>query len=67
MHVEVNSRLCCGYALCVDIAPGIFTINPRGKAESLAGSIPQDLEEAARAAERECPAAAITIHDSGLL
>lgn len=67
MHVEVHSRLCCGYALCADIAPAIFTINPGGKAESLAGAIPGDLEEAARTAARECPGSAITIHDSGLL
>lgn len=68
MHVEVNPRLCCGYALCVEIAPAIFTINPvSGKAECSAGSIPHELEEAGRAAARECPAAAITIHDSELL
>lgn len=35
IHAEVDPRRCCGYRLCVDAAPGVFAINPAGKAESV--------------------------------
>lgn len=65
IHAEVDPRRCCGYLLCVDAAPGVFAINPAGKAESALGDIPADLEAAVRSAAHECPSAAITIRAAG--
>jgi ferredoxin len=65
VHAEVDPRRCCGYRLCVDVAPDVFAINAAGKAETLVGDIPAGLEAAARAAAQECPSAAITIRAAG--
>lgn len=65
IHAEGDPRRCCGYRLCVDVAPGVFAINPAGKAESVVGDIPAGLEAAARVAAHGCPSAAITIHGGG--
>ncbi|WP_272937419.1 ferredoxin [Mycolicibacterium elephantis] len=65
VHAEVDPRRCCGYQLCVDVAPSVFAINAAGKAELLVRDIPADLEVNARAAAHECPSAAITVRASG--
>ncbi|WP_081845367.1 ferredoxin [Mycolicibacterium aromaticivorans] len=66
IHAEVDPRRCCGYQLCVDVAPGVFAINSAGKAESVMGDIPAGLEVAARAAAHQCPSGAIAIRAAGL-
>jgi ferredoxin len=65
IHAEVDPRRCCGYRLCLDVAPGVFAINSAGKAESVVSDIPADQEQAARVAAQECPSAAITIRAAG--
>nr|AAZ78220.1 putative ferredoxin [Mycobacterium sp. CH-2] len=64
VHADIDPRRCCGYRLCVDVAPDVFAINAAGKAETLVGDIPVGLVVAARAASHECPSAAITIRDA---
>jgi len=66
MRVEVNPCLCCGYRICVDIAPNVYRVNSLGKAECLFDVVPHDLEEEAHIAARECPSGAITVHDNVL-
>lgn len=63
-RVEVDPRRCCGYRICVEIAPEIFAMNALGKSESLIDVLTPGLEKAAREAARECPAGAIMVHES---
>ncbi|WP_232076036.1 ferredoxin [Mycobacterium gallinarum] len=40
VHADIDPRRCCGYRLCVDVAPDVFAINAAGKAKTLVGDIP---------------------------
>lgn len=63
MRAEVNSTLCCGYQVCVEIAPTVYQVNLRGKAETMFDIVPEDLRDQARRGARECPAGAIALYD----
>ena len=61
MRVEVDSRRCCGYRLCVEASPDVFRINAMGKAVVALEPIPAERHDAVRTAARECPGAAIKL------
>lgn len=61
MRVDIDQRRCCGYRLCVEVAPNVFQINSAGKAFVVPDQIPAECQEDARAAAKECPSAAIQV------
>lgn len=60
IRVHVDDEQCFGYARCVQIAPGTFSLNSDGN--SVAGP-PSEAEEVIREAAWACPMQAITITD----
>ncbi|MDQ1498037.1 MAG: ferredoxin [Actinomycetota bacterium] len=64
MHVHVNLEKCCGYALCAEVCPEVFTINNDGFAEAVHSAVPPELEAKAGAGAAACPAKAIVVTDS---
>lgn len=62
MQIRILRNECCGHAECVEIAPAVFALDPRGKATVLdpEADTPEKLIEAAAA----CPCAAIEILDN---
>lgn len=60
MKVEVKKSLCCGHAICLEVAPEIFDLGEDGKAFLLREVGPAD-EAETREAALECPARAIII------
>ncbi|HEX4395658.1 MAG TPA: ferredoxin [Mycobacterium sp.] len=63
MQVEVDPRRCCGYQLCVEVAPDLFEINSAGKARVLVDAVPVERHDAVRGAARECPQDAIRVRE----
>ena len=59
MKVTVDQDLCISCGTCVDICPDVFNWNDDGKAESVVGTIPDDLEDDVQEALESCPTDAI--------
>lgn len=62
MRVEVDSQRCQGHALCVLVAPEVFTTDAeQGQSISLQGEIPPHLLAKAEAAVAGCPERALSV------
>jgi ferredoxin len=61
MHVEIDPRRCCGYRLCVEVAPDLFEVTSTGKAQLRVEDVAPERHEALRRTVRECPQDAIRI------
>ena len=61
MKITVDTDRCQGHNRCHAVAPDLFDIDDLGYATAAPGSVPADLEAAARLAEANCPEHAITI------
>jgi ferredoxin len=61
LQIRILRHECCGHAECVEIAPDVFALDTRNKAQVLDpnADTPEKLIEAANA----CPCAAIEILD----
>lgn len=60
MRIQIDLDLCCGHALCVDVAPELFEMHDDDKAYVRRDLSAAD-EDRARDAERICPQMAITV------
>ncbi|MHB8572323.1 MAG: ferredoxin [Candidatus Dormibacteria bacterium] len=61
LRVIVDRRLCTGNGACLRAAPGVFELDPEGKAlVRNAGAAPEEL---VREAARACPTGAIILLD----
>jgi ferredoxin len=61
MRVKVDRELCQGHNRCFAEAPGIFELDDELKSVVRVDVVPPELEDAVRAAVRNCPERAITI------
>jgi len=62
MRVRVLRDQCAGHALCNATAPRLFGLDEEGQAMPLiAGDVPADQENDARAAAATCPESALVI------
>ena len=66
MKVRVDFDLCTGHGRCYELAPDVFGEDERGHCRPLVEALPPELEEQARAAERNCPERAIRLESEGL-
>lgn len=64
LTIVVDRGKCCGYTLCAAEAPEVYSIDAQGFAVA-PESVPASLEAAARKGADVCPAAAITVTQSG--
>lgn len=64
MHVSVNLSRCCGYALCAEVSPEVFTIDDDGFAQVIHSTVPPELQAKARAGTTACPAKAIVLTET---
>ncbi len=63
MKVHIDTRLCQGNIICVEVAPEVFKINREGVGEVYTEDIPADLEPKVQEAIDKCPRKAIFIDD----
>ena len=62
MKVTIDSEKCQGHGRCFILAPTLFDSDDLGQGVVIGdGTVPPDLEDAARLAEQNCPEYAITI------
>jgi len=62
LRVHVDPEKCQGHNRCYAIAPDLFDVDDLGFAtERNGGSVPEQMEDQARAAVANCPEFAITI------
>jgi ferredoxin len=62
MKVTIDSEKCQGHGRCFSLAPTLFDSDDLGQGVVIGdGTVPPELEDAARLAEQNCPEYAITI------
>ncbi len=61
MKVRVDADICAGFGVCLGLSPEVFELHDDGYAIVLVGEVPEEYEEAVRAAVGQCPANAISI------
>jgi ferredoxin len=67
MRVSVDDETCQGHGRCYATAPALFEADDLGNGHEIGdGSVPPDLEHAARVAVANCPEQAISIDESHL-
>ena len=64
MKVQVDSGICAGFGVCLGLCPDVFELHDDGYAVVLVGEVPQEHEDAVRAAVSQCPANAISLSDA---
>jgi ferredoxin len=63
MRVTVDLDACTGHGRCYSLGPDVFGADDAGHCELLVEEVPPELEEQARAGERNCPEHAIALED----
>ncbi len=62
MKVTIDADKCQGHGRCFSLAPSLFDSDDLGQGVVIGdGTVPSDLEDAARLAEQNCPEYAIEI------
>lgn len=61
LRVIADRSRCCGYGLCAQMCPEIYTLDADGLIVLAQDTVPPGLEEAAREGAAACPAEAIVI------
>jgi ferredoxin len=60
LYVRVTSK-CCGYTLCAEICPEVFSLDESGFAVAGAEAVRDELEAKVNEAVESCPEAAIEV------
>jgi ferredoxin len=61
MKAQVDTKLCQGTAMCIAVAPDIFSLQANGIAEVLLDEVPVEFVADVRDAVLTCPASALSI------
>lgn len=61
MRVRIDTERCQGHGRCYALAPEVFGADEEGFAEVLADPVPNDAEDRAVLAERNCPEGAVSV------
>ncbi len=65
LRVTADRSRCCGYGLCAQMCPEIYTLDENGLVVLAMDTVPAGMEEAAREGAAACPAEAIVIVEAG--
>jgi len=63
MKVHVDKEVCAGFGVCLGLCPEVFELHEDGYAIVRVSEVPQEFEDAVRAAVSQCPARAISLSD----
>ena len=63
MKVHVDSGVCAGFSVCLGLCPEVFELHDDGYTVVRVSEVPQELEDAVRAAVSQCPSNAISLSD----
>jgi ferredoxin len=59
--LEVDRKKCCGYAMCAELCPEVFSIDEGGLVVANMTEIPDELMDATEEAVYSCPADVLTL------
>jgi ferredoxin len=59
--LEVDRTKCCGYGMCAEVCPSVFSLDENGLVVANMTEVPDELLESAEEAEYLCPAEVISI------
>jgi ferredoxin len=59
--LEVDRVKCCGYGMCAETSPALFSLDEGGLVVANMAEVPDDLLESAEEAAYLCPAEAILV------
>jgi ferredoxin len=62
--LRVDRSKCCGYGMCAEVSPSVFSLDDNGIVVATMTKIPDDLLESAEEAAYLCPAEVIAIHEA---
>ena len=62
MKAVVDQDLCVGCGMCEGTCPAVFSMNDEGKAQAIAGEIPEGEVSPAEDAKVSCPVGANSLH-----
>lgn len=62
MTLTINPDLCCGHAICVDVAPALVEMRDDGKAHVIVDYVEESLRPQADACVTICPQMAIDFY-----
>lgn len=66
LRVTSDRSRCCGYGLCAQMCPEIYTLDQDGLVVLAMDVVPEGLEESAREGAAACPAEALfVVEDRG--
>lgn len=54
-HLEVDSNNCCGYGMCTELCPEVFSLDKNGFVVANRTEIPEELVAATEDAVSSCP------------
>ena len=63
MKVHVDASVCAGFRACLGLCPEVFELHDDGYAIVRVSEVPQEFEDAVRAAVSQCPSGAISLSD----
>jgi ferredoxin len=63
LRVAADRSRCCGYGLCAQICPEIYTLDADGLVVLATDTVPEGMEEVAREGAAACPAEALVIEE----
>ena len=66
MKVHVDAGVCAGFGACLGLCPEVFELHEDGYAIVRVSEVPQELEDAVRAAVSQCPSRAISLSEAPL-
>lgn len=61
LRVTADRSRCCGYGLCAQMCPEIYTLDADGLVVLAMDTVPAGMEDAAREGALACPAEALAI------
>jgi ferredoxin len=61
MKVNLDRDRCEGHGLCEEASPQLFRLDDEGELEVLQDTVDGEMVQAARAAARVCPVAALSV------
>jgi ferredoxin len=64
LRVSASRSACCGYGVCAEICPEVYTLDDNGIVVLAHEIVPAGLESKAREGAAACPQNALTIHEA---
>jgi ferredoxin len=63
MKVCIDSNLCNGSGVCIEVCPEVFELNDQGATVAKCDQVPSECAQACMEASQKCPTGAIKVEE----